>query len=191
MEYSESFNRMPPVTSVFRIKGERIIYINGEITDEMSAVFNILILSMEAESPQEDICVYINSPGGDVQAGLAMIDTMNLISSDVSTVAVGMAASMGAIILMSGCKGKRRILPHSKVLIHQPIGNIPGFIRANDLENSANNIIRTRDEIYEIIRDCTGQSLMRISEDCSRDFLLNAKEALDYGIVDEIVYRKL
>ena len=191
MEYSESFNRMPPVTSVFRIKGERIIYINGEITDEMSAVFNILILSMEAESPQEDICVYINSPGGDVQAGLAMIDTMNLISSDVSTVAVGMAASMGAMILMSGSKGKRRILPHSKVLIHQPIGNIPGFIRANDLENSANNIIRTRDEIYEIIRDCTGQSLMRISEYCSRDFVLNAKEALDYGIVDEIVYRKL
>ena len=183
-----SVNKM--MNSVFRIEGERIIYINGEITDEMSVAFNIMLLSMDAESPEEDICVYINSPGGSVQAGLAMVDTMNLISSDVSTVAVGMAASMGAILLMSGAKGKRRILPHSKVLIHQPLGGISGIIRASDLENSAKNLIRTRDELYEIIRDCTGQSLKKISEDCSKDFELNAKEALEYGIVDEIVNRK-
>lgn len=172
---------------VFRIEGERIIYINGEITDEMSAVFNIMLLSMEAEAPGEDITVYINSPGGSVDAGLAMIDTMNLISSDVSTIAVGLAASMGAMLLMSGARGKRRILPHSKVLIHQPIGAMSGYIRANDLENSAKNMIRTRDELYGIIRDCTGQSLGRIAEDCSRDCMLSAGEALEYGIVDEIV----
>lgn len=182
-------NNNTMMNSVFRIDRERIIYINGEVTDEMSVAFNIMLLSMEAESPKEDICVYINSPGGSVQAGLAMVDTMNLISSDVSTVAVGMAASMGAIILMNGAKGKRRILPHSKVLIHQPLGGISGMIKANDLENTANNIIRTRDELYEIIRDCSGQDIKKIAEDCNKDFVLNAKEALDYGIVDEIINR--
>lgn len=143
--------------NVYRIKNERIIYINGPITDDMSLEFNMMLLTMEAEAPNEDISIYINSPGGSVTAGLSMVDTMNLITSDVSTIVVGMAASMGAIILMSGKKGKRKILPHSKVLIHQPLqGFGSGMIKASDLENVTANLLRTRDEIYSLINECTG-----------------------------------
>ena len=178
------------INSVYRVEGKRIIYINGPITDEMSLAFNMMLLSMEAESPDEDISIYINSPGGSISAGLSMVDTMNLISSDVSTIAVGMAASMGAIILMNGEKGKRKILPHSKVMIHQPLqGFGSGMIKASDLENMTANLLRTRDELYALINECTGQSLERIATDCSKDFEMNAKEALEYGIVDEIVSR--
>ena len=178
------------INSVYRVEGKRIIYINGPITDEMSLAFNMMLLSMEAESPDEDISIYINSPGGSISAGLSMVDTMNLISSDVSTIAVGMAASMGAIILMNGEKGKRKILPHSKVMIHQPLqGFGSGMIKASDLENMTANLLRTRDELYALINECTGQPLERIAADCSKDFEMNAKEALEYGIVDEIVSR--
>lgn len=178
------------INSVYRVEDKRIIYINGPITDEMSLAFNMMLLSMEAESPDEDISIYINSPGGSISAGLSMIDTMNLISPDVSTIAVGMAASMGAIILMSGEKGKRKILPHSKVMIHQPLqGFGSGMIKASDLENMTSNLLRTRDEVFAIINECTGQSLERIASDCSKDFEMNAREALEYGIVDEIVSR--
>ena len=175
---------------VFRIENERIIYINGPVTDAMSLEFNMMLLSMEAESPNEDISIYINSPGGSITAGLSMVDTMNLITPDVSTIAVGLAASMGAIILMSGEKGKRKILPHSKVLIHQPLqGFGSGMIKASDLENMTANLLRTRDEIYALIKECTGQPLERIASDCNKDFEMDAKEALEYGIVDEIVSR--
>lgn len=178
------------INSVYRVEGKRIIYINGPITDEMSLAFNMMLLSMEAESPDEDISIYINSPGGSISAGLSMVDTMNLISSDVSTIAVGMAASMGAIILMNGEKGKRKILPHSKVMIHQPLqGFGSGMIKASDLENMTANLLRTRDELYALINECTGQPLERIAADCSKDFEMNAREALEYGIVDEIVSR--
>ena len=175
---------------VFRIENERIIYINGPVTDAMSLEFNMMLRSMEAESPNEDISIYINSPGGSITAGLSMVDTMNLITPDVSTIAVGLAASMGAIILMSGEKGKRKILPHSKVLIHQPLqGFGSGMIKASDLENMTANLLRTRDEIYALIKECTGQPLERIASDCNKDFEMDAKEALEYGIVDEIVSR--
>ena len=175
---------------VFRLENERIIYINGPVTDAMSLEFNMMLLSMEAESPNEDISIYINSPGGSITAGLSMVDTMNLITPDVSTIAVGLAASMGAIILMSGEKGKRKILPHSKVLIHQPLqGFGSGMIKASDLENVTANLLRTRDEIYALIKECTGQPLERIASDCNKDFEMDAKEALEYGIVDEIVSR--
>ena len=175
---------------VFRIENERIIYINGPVTDAMSLEFNMMLLSMEAESPNEDISIYINSPGGSITAGLSMVDTMNLITPDVSTIAVGLAASMGAIILMSGEKGKRKILPHSKVLIHRPLqGFGSGMIKASDLENMTANLLRTRDEIYALIKECTGQPLERIASDCNKDFEMDAKEALEYGIVDEIVSR--
>lgn len=175
---------------VFRIENERIIYINGPVTDAMSLEFNMMLLSMEAESPNEDISIYINSPGGSITAGLSMVDTMNLITPDVSTIAVGLAASMGAIILMSGEKGKRKILPHSKVLIHQPLqGFGSGMVKASDLENMTANLLRTRDEIYALIKECTGQPLERIASDCNKDFEMDAKEALEYGIVDEIVSR--
>ena len=173
---------------VFRIENERIIYINGPVTDAMSLEFNMMLLSMEAESPNEDISIYINSPGGSITAGLSMVDTMNLITPDVSTIAVGLAASMGAIILMSGEKGKRKILPHSKVLIHQPLqGFGSGMIKASDLENMTANLLRTKYEIYALIKECTGQPLERIASDGNKDFEMDAKEALEYGIVDEIV----
>lgn len=176
--------------NVYRIDNKRIIYINGPITDEMSLEFNMMLLTMEAESPCEDISIYINSPGGSVTAGLSMVDTMNLIAPDVSTIAVGLAASMGAIILMSGEKGKRKILPHSKVMIHQPLqGFGSGMIKASDLENVTSNLIKTRDEIYSLINECTGQPLERIAGDCNIDFEMSAKEAMEYGIVDEIVSR--
>ncbi len=176
------------INTIMRIKDTKIIYINGEITDDVACIFNTTLLSMEYEDPNEDVTVYINSPGGSVTAGLSMIDTMNLISCDVRTVCTGLAASMGAMLLMAGTKGKRRILPHSKVLIHQPLGNFgQGFRQATDVEIAARELTRTKEEIYQLIMECTGQSLDRISRDCERDYILNAQEALDYNIVDEII----
>ena len=133
---------------VYMLDGTRIIYLNGGVTDEMAFWFNILLLRLEAKDSKQDITVYINSPGGSVSAGLSMIDTMNLISCDVSTVCVGFAASMGAMLLLSGEKGKRKSLPHSKVLIHQPLGGMgQGMHQATDIKITAENIMRTRDTL--------------------------------------------
>ena len=175
-------------SGVFQLEGTRIIYLNGSVTDEMAFWFNTLLLQLEAKDANEDIVVYINSPGGSVSAGLSMIDTMNLISCDVSTVCVGMAASMGAMLLLSGEKGKRKILPHSRVLIHQPLlmGG-PERQQASDVKITAENILRLRDTLYEIMAEATGQSIERIEKDCDRDYTLFAEEALEYGLVDEIV----
>lgn len=175
-------------SGVFQLEGTRIIYLNGSVTDEMAFWFNTLLLQLEAKDANEDIVVYINSPGGSVSAGLSMIDTMNLISCDVSTVCVGMAASMGAMLLLSGEKGKRKILPHSKVLIHQPLlmGG-PERQQASDVKITAENILRLRDTLYEMMAEATGQSIERIEKDCDRDYTLFAQEALEYGLVDEIV----
>ena len=175
-------------SGVFQLEGTRIIYLNGGVTDEMAFWFNTLLLQLEAKDANEDIVVYINSPGGSVSAGLSMIDTMNLISCDVSTVCVGMAASMGAMLLLSGEKGKRKILPHSRVLIHQPLlmGG-PERQQASDVKITAENILRLRDTLYEIMAEATGQSIEKIEKDCDRDYTLFAQEALEYGLVDEIV----
>lgn len=173
---------------VYMLDGTRIIYLNGGVTDEMAFWFNILLLRLEAKDSKQDITVYINSPGGSVSAGLSMIDTMNLISCDVCTVCVGFAASMGAMLLLSGEKGKRKSLPHSKVLIHQPLGGMgQGMHQATDIKITAENIMRTRDTLYDMIRTATGQSLEKIEADCERDYTLSAQEALEYGIIDEIV----
>lgn len=172
--------------SLVRINDSRIIYINGEITCELAMEFNIMLLAMENES-SDNIIIYINSNGGDVSAGLSMIDTMNLIRCDVETVCVGMAASMGAMILMNGKKGLRRILPHSEVLIHQPLGSLNGILQATDIEILAKTVLRKRDALYRIIHECTGQTIKKISEDCERDYTMNAEEALAYGIVDDII----
>ena len=170
------------------LEGTRIIYINGGVDDQMAYFFNTTLLRLEREDSNADIVVYINSPGGSVTAGLAMIDTMNLISCDVSTICVGMAASMGAMLLMSGQKGKRKILPHSKVLIHQPLRSFgEAFMQATEIEIASNEIIKTRETLYSLIHDATGQDLDKIAQDCERDYTLNAKEAVDYGIVDEII----
>lgn len=173
---------------VYHLENTRIIYLNGGVTDEMAFWFNILLLKLESKDSKQDITVYINSPGGSVSAGLAMIDTMNLISCDVSTVCVGFAASMGAMLLLSGEKGKRKSLPHSKVLIHQPLGGMgQGMHQATDIKITADNIMRTRATLYDMIRVATGQSIEKIEADCERDYTLSAAEALDYGIIDEIV----
>lgn len=170
------------------IEGSRIIYINGPIDDNMAYHFNTILLKLEHDSSNEDISVYINSPGGSVSAGLSMIDTMNLVSCDVSTVCVGLAASMGAMLLMSGEKGKRKILPHSQVLIHQPLQNLGNsFRQATEIEIAAKEAKRTKETLYNIIVEQTGQSYEKVEKDCDRDYTLSAQEALDYGLVDEIL----
>lgn len=170
------------------LEEERILYLNGEITSDVSFFFNKALLRLEHQNSSADITLYINSPGGSVPDGLAMIDTMNLVSCDIATVCVGFAASMGAMILMSGQKGKRRILPHSEVLIHQPLGHGGNTYRqASDIEINTRNILRTRDTLYRLISQATGQPFERVQKDCDRDYILTAQEALEYGIVDEIL----
>lgn len=170
------------------LEGTRIIYINGAIDQSIAYYFNTTLLKLEHEDSNADIVVYINSPGGSVVDGLSMIDTMNLISCDVSTICVGMAASMGAMLLMSGTKGKRKILPHSRVLIHQPLSNLGNVYRqASDLEIAAKEVVKTKETLYSIIQETTGQPYERIEKDCDRDYTLSAQEALAYGIVDEII----
>lgn len=170
------------------IPNTRIIYINGIIDAQAAYLFNIMLLDLEHKDPNQDITVYINSNGGEINSGLAMIDTMNLISCDVATVCIGMAASMGALLLMSGQKGKRYILPHSMVLIHQPLQNFGNsLMQATDIEIAARQISRVKNMVYRIISDATGQTYEKVEEDCDRDYTLFAQEALDYGIVDSIV----
>ncbi|MBQ5825825.1 MAG: ATP-dependent Clp protease proteolytic subunit [Clostridia bacterium] len=174
--------------SMALLEGTRTIYINGEITSNMAFHFNTTLLKLEQEDSGADVVVYINSPGGSVVAGLSMIDTMNLISCDVSTVCVGMAASMGAMILMSGEKGKRKILPHSKVMLHQPLSNLgDSYRQASDLAIAAKEVCRTKETLYTIISEATNQPYEKIERDCDRDYTLSAGEALEYGLVDEIV----
>ena len=170
---------------ILKLKDERIIYINGVITDKLSVVFNLAILEFAHENPEADISVYINSPGGSVSAGLSMIDTMNRVSCDVRTVCVGMAASMGAMLLMSGAKGKREMLPHSYVLIHQPLGGTEG--QARDIEIYAAEIKRQKEVLFSMICDATGQELSKVATDCDRNYTMSAGEALEYGIVDKIL----
>lgn len=173
--------------SFARIQGTRVLYINDAITSDMAFHFNTTLLQLEHENSKEDITVYINSPGGSVIDGLSMIDTMNLVSCDVSTICVGQAASMGAMILMSGQKGKRKMLSHSEVLIHQTMAVLQGRLQTSDLKILADDAVRTRETLYKIICDTTGQPFEKVERDCERDYTMTAEEALKYGIVDEIV----
>ena len=173
--------------SFARIQGTRVLYINDAINSDMAFHFNTALLQLEHENSREDITVYINSPGGSVIDGLSMIDTMNLISCDVSTICVGQAASMGAMILMSGEKGKRKMLAHSEVLIHQTIATLQGRLQTSDLKILADDAVRTRETLYRIICETTGQPFEKVERDCERDYTMTAEEALKYGIVDEII----
>ncbi len=173
--------------SFARIQGTRVLYINDAITSDMAFHFNTTLLQLEHENSKEDITVYINSPGGSVIDGLSMIDTMNLVSCDVSTICVGQAASMGAMILMSGQKGKRKMLSHSEVLIHQTMAVLQGRLQTSDLKILADDAVRTRETLYKIICDTTGQPFEKVERDCERDYTMTAEEALKYGIVDEII----
>lgn len=167
-----------------RLLKERIIFVTGEIEDHMSNLIVAQLLFLEADDPKKDIFLYVNSPGGSVTAGLSIIDTMHHIKPDVATVCVGIAASMGSLILSQGAKGKRYILPNAEVMIHQPSGGAYG--QATDIDITAKHILKTRDRLNKMLAKATGQKLTKVQQDVDRDFFMDAEEAKIYGIVDKV-----
>ena len=167
-----------------RLLKDRIVFLGGEIDDRVANTVVAQMLFLEMENPDQDISLYINSPGGSVTAGMAIYDTMQYIKPDVRTVCIGMAASMGAFLLMSGAKGKRLALPNAEVMIHQPLGGAQG--QATDVAIRAEWLIRTKKKMLQMMADMTGQSLEKLQADCERDYFMTAQEALDYHIIDEI-----
>lgn len=171
-----------------RLLKDRIIFLGTAIDDTVANLVVAQLLFLESEDPDKDISLYINSPGGSVTAGLAIYDTMQYIKPDVSTICIGMAASMGAVLLTAGAKGKRITLPNSRVMIHQPMGGMQG--QASDIEIHAKEILKTRSKLNEILAKHTEQPLERIEADTDRDFYMSAEEALQYGIVDKIIEKR-
>ena len=168
-----------------RLLKERIIFLADEVNDQTASLVVPQLLFLESEDPNKDIQLYINSPGGSVTAGMAIYDTMNYIKCDVSTICIGMAASMGAFLLSSGAKGKRLALPNAEVMIHQPSGGAKG--QATEIQIVAENILKTKKKLNEILAANTGQSVEKIAEDTERDNFMSAEEAKAYGLIDEIV----
>jgi ATP-dependent Clp protease protease subunit len=168
-----------------RLLKDRIIFLGTPINDVVANTIIAQLLFLAADDPEKDISLYINSPGGSVSAGFAIYDTMQFIKPDVSTICIGMAASMGAFLLTAGAKGKRLALPNSEVMIHQPLGGAQG--QASDIEIRAKHILKTRDRLNHILADRTGQTLKRIEKDTDRDYFMSAQEANDYGIVDKVI----
>ncbi|NLV77616.1 MAG: ATP-dependent Clp endopeptidase proteolytic subunit ClpP [Tissierellia bacterium] len=171
-----------------RLLKERIIFLGGEINDVTADLIVAQLLFLEAEDPDKDIQLYINSPGGSISAGFAIYDTMQYIKPDVSTICIGMAASMGAFLLAAGAKGKRFSLPNAEIMLHQPLGGTQG--QAEDIRIHAERIIRTRETINKILSERTGQPLDKISRDTDRDFFMTPLEAKEYGIIDEVIESK-
>ncbi len=171
-----------------RLLKDRILFITGEINDYMANLVIAQLLFLEAEDPDQDIHLYINSPGGSVSAGMAIYDTMQYIKPDISTICVGMAASMGSVLLAAGTKGKRFALPYSRVMIHQPLGGASG--QASDIAIHAKEILKIRDELNGVLAKHTGQTVKKITQDTERDNYFTAKEAQEYGLIDEILVRK-
>lgn len=171
-----------------RLLEDRIIFLSGEINDQMANTIVAQLIYLEGKNPDKDIFMYINSPGGSVSAGLAIYDTMQYIKCDVSTICIGMAASMAAVILSSGAKGKRICLSHSEVMIHQPLGGTQG--QASDIEIHAKHIQKTRETLNKILSDNTGKDLETITKDTDRDNFLDAKQAQKYGLVDKIFSKR-
>ena len=167
-----------------RLLNDRIIFLSDEVNDATASLVVAQLLFLEAQDPDKDISFYINSPGGSVTAGMAIYDTMNFIKCDVSTICIGMAASMGAFLLSAGAKGKRIALPHSEIMIHQPLGGAQG--QASDIKIRADLILRTRDMLNKILAENTGKSLEQIERDTDRDYFMTAEQALEYGIIDKI-----
>lgn len=174
-------------TGLYRPEGTRILYINGGITEDMAFLFNMNMLQLESEDSHEDITVYINSPGGSVSAGLSMIDTMDIVSCDVKTVCIGIAASMAAWLLMCGTKGKRLALPHSCVILHQPLGGMGGISQVSDIKLMSDEMMRLKAELFAMVVERTGQPLEEVERNCDRDFYLTAESALEYGIIDSVL----
>ncbi|MCF6460485.1 ATP-dependent Clp endopeptidase proteolytic subunit ClpP [Clostridium sp. Cult3] len=168
-----------------RLLKERIIFLGGEVNDVTADLIVAQLLFLEAEDPDKDIQLYINSPGGSISAGFAIYDTMQYIKPDVSTICIGMAASMGAFLLAAGAKGKRFSLPNAEIMLHQPLGGTQG--QAEDIRIHAERIIRTREAINRILSERTDQPLDKISKDTDRDFFMTALEAKEYGIIDEVI----
>ncbi len=168
-----------------RLLKERIIFLTGEVNDEVSSLICAQLLFLESENPKKDISFYINSPGGSVTAGLAILDTMNYIKCDVSTLCIGQAASMGSLLLTAGAKGKRFSLPNSRVMIHQPSGGFRG--QAADIEIQAKEILILRERINKIYVECTGQKLETIEKAMDRDNFMSAQEAKKFGLIDDVV----
>ena len=170
-----------------RLMQDRIVFLGTEVTDQVSNVIISQLLFLTAQDPERDIHLYINSPGGSVYAGMAIYDTMQFVKPDVSTICMGMAASMGQFLLCAGAKGKRYSLPHGRILMHQPLGQMQG--QAADIQIHAENIIRTKKEMAELISFHTGQPVERIEADSDRDRWFTAQQALEYGMVDQIVQK--
>jgi ATP-dependent Clp protease, protease subunit len=171
-----------------RLLRERIIFLGTAIDDMVANLIVAQMLLLDSENPEKDIMLYINSPGGSVTAGFAIYDTMQHIRADVSTICLGQAASMGAFLLSAGTKGKRMALPHSRVLIHQPLGGAQG--QATDIEIQAAEIVRIKKSLNEILAANTGQSLKKIEKDTDRDYIMTPAEALEYGMIDKVVSRE-
>lgn len=168
-----------------RLLKDRIIFIGDEINDQTASVVVAQLLFLEADDPDRDISIYINSPGGSITAGMAIYDTMQYIKPDVSTICVGMAASMGAFLLTAGTKGKRFALPNAEVMIHQPLGGTRG--QATDIKIHAERILRMRDKLNRIMSDASGQPLERLEKDTDRDNFMSAQEAVEYGLIDKVI----
>ncbi len=168
-----------------RLLKERVIFLVGPVEDHMANLIVAQLLFLESENPDKDIHLYINSPGGVVTAGLAIYDTMQFIKPDVSTMCIGQAASMGALLLAGGAPGKRYSLPHSRVMIHQPLGGFQG--QASDIDIHAREILQTRDRLNRILAKHTGQPLEKIQQDTDRDFFMSSTEALEYGLIDKVL----
>ena len=171
-----------------RLLKERVIFIVGEVEDQMANLVVAQLLFLESENPDKDIHLYVNSPGGAVTAGLAIYDTMQFIKPDISTICVGQAASMGAVLLAAGAKGKRYALPHSRIMVHQPLGGFHG--QATDVEIHAREILFLRSRLNEILARHTGQSVETIAKDTDRDNFLSSEDAVKYGIVDKVLSKR-
>ena len=168
-----------------RLLKDRIIFLGSEVNDAVADVIAAQLLFLESEDPEQDIHLYVNSPGGSVTAGLAIYDTMQYVTPDVSTMCVGQAASMGAVLLTAGAAGKRFALPHSRIMLHQPLGGVQG--QAADIDIHAREVLRIREELNNILMKHTGQTMKKIEKDTDRDMFMTSKQALDYGVIDEVI----
>lgn len=172
-----------------RLLKERVVFIVGPVEDHMANLVVAQLLFLESENPDKDIHLYINSPGGSVSAGLAIYDTMQFVKPDVSTMCVGMAASMGALLLAGGCAGKRYCLPHSRMMIHQPLGGVQG--QAADVEIHAREMLKVRERLNKILADHTGQPLDKVHQDTDRDNFMGGDDAVAYGLIDKVLHRRV
>ena len=185
----EQTNRGERSYDIFsRLLNDRIIFLCDEVNDATASLVVAQLLYLEAQDADKDICLYINSPGGSISAGMAIFDTMNFIKCDVSTICIGLAASMGAFLLSSGAKGKRFALPNSEIMIHQPLGGAQG--QASDIKIQAEHILRTKAKLNRILSENTGKDLMAIERDTDRDHYMSADEARAYGLIDKVFVRR-